>query len=134
MADILQKRPAGNLVLLHTKKEARRPDMKYFFLILLLTFVPGNALAASASASLPISVSIINLATLPVEEAIAFCDDRYIACPAIRKKYEKEQEQQDYHHEKEAQIHEKERRAGYIEAVGQYSDTLRTSETGYYIE
>ena len=65
--------------------------MKFFFLTLCMVLVATNAFAkdgSGASIELPIGARIINLATMPVEEAIAFCDQRNMACPAIRERYE----------------------------------------------
>lgn len=63
--------------------------MKYFFaLFLLLATTTGAFGAERVSVNMPIKSQIINLATMPVEEAIAFCDRRAMKCPAIRVKYE----------------------------------------------
>lgn len=65
--------------------------MKIFFLTLAVVLVTSQAFAnpnIEVSVKLPIRSQIINLATMPVEEALAFCNERNMACPAIRNKYE----------------------------------------------
>ncbi len=93
--------------------------MKFVFLTLgLVLLTATNALGASVT--LPISARIINLTTMPVQEAIAFCDEHNMACPALREKSRNEKQiaifpQQD-------------------KADGQNEDTIRISADGYYIE
>lgn len=99
--------------------------MKQLILTLGLVFIATPAFAASAV--VPVSVTIINLTTMPIAEAIAFCDERNMECPALRKKYEQERAQN-------ASFQEREGQNGSIEVTGQYADTLRVSEVGYYIE
>lgn len=61
------------------------------FLILSLTILTCMATPSfAASVEMPVNVKIFNLAQMPVEEAIAFCNERNLACPAIREKHEKE--------------------------------------------
>lgn len=60
--------------------------MKHIFLTIILILLSTNAFAASAS--LPVMVKIINLTQMPIEEAIAFCNERNLACPDLRQKYE----------------------------------------------
>lgn len=55
------------------------------FLGLLLLSV-STCSAHSAEATLPMSARIINLTDMPLEEAIAFCNERNLVCPAIRSK------------------------------------------------
>lgn len=45
-----------------------------------------TAPAHSATARLDMSATILNLATMPVDEALDECDRRNIPCPAIRSK------------------------------------------------
>lgn len=66
--------------------------MKRLFLaVILVTAFTSPAFAAksfTASVELPITTRIINLATMPVEDAMAFCERRAMTCPAIKVKYE----------------------------------------------
>lgn len=66
--------------------------------VLLVLGFAGEAWAASqvntgATVKLPVAAKIVNLALMPVGEAIAFCDQRALACPAIREKYAEQQDQ-----------------------------------------
>lgn len=69
--------------------------MKKCFVLILLFFtvlhlgIPaqaGELRQNAASAELPIKVKIVNLTTMPVKDALQFCNERHIACPAIREK------------------------------------------------
>lgn len=65
--------------------------MKLFFLVVLLGVLSSNAWASGssgASATMPIKAKFVNLTTMPLEEALAFCDERSMPCPALREKYE----------------------------------------------
>ena len=67
--------------------------MKTLLLTLTLTVVFFSTNAWGASTEMPIGATIINLTTVPIEEAIAFCDERNLACPALREKYEMQVQQ-----------------------------------------
>lgn len=99
--------------------------MKRIFLTLGLVFIATDAFAASAI--LPMQAKITNLTTIPVAEAIAFCDERNLECPALRRKYEQEREQNAF----DQKLEEKN---DTVEIAGQDEDILRLSEVGYYIE
>ena len=60
--------------------------MKQLLAIISLLLITTNAQAASTS--LPIKAEIINLTLMPLEDAIAFCDERALECPLLRIKYE----------------------------------------------
>jgi len=65
--------------------------MKTVFFSLLIVFVSifiisGNAFANTAT--MPIQVKVVNLTQMPLEDAIAYCDERSMACPALREEYE----------------------------------------------
>lgn len=62
--------------------------MKQILLTLGLVLITTEAFAASVA--LPIRATIINLTALPLAEAIAFCDERNMECPALRMKHERQ--------------------------------------------
>ena len=62
--------------------------MKYLILAsVVVNFFIAAPVFAGNSAALPISVKIVNLSTMPLAEAMAFCEERNMACPVIRAKY-----------------------------------------------
>jgi hypothetical protein len=60
--------------------------MKHIFLALSLVLVLMPTDVFAASANLPVTARIINLTTMPIEEAISYCDERNLACPSLREK------------------------------------------------
>ena len=61
--------------------------IKILILLILLLF-PNVAL--SAEATMGMGAKIVNLTLIPIEEAVAFCIERQIDCPAIFEEYEEE--------------------------------------------
>lgn len=57
-----------------------------WFLLSLVYFAVKPA--HSAEATLPMSATIINLTDVPLEEAIAFCDERNLICPELRSQWD----------------------------------------------
>ena len=62
-----------------------------FFCAAVMAATPAYA----ESARLPIKASIVNLAAMPIEQALNFCDQRNLDCPAIRIKAAIEERQRD---------------------------------------
>lgn len=56
----------------------------WFFVGLLYYTKPAH----SAEATMPMSARIINLTDMPLEEAIAFCDERGMICPELRSQWD----------------------------------------------
>lgn len=57
-----------------------------FFILVISAFI--SLAAHSAEATLPMSARIINLTDMPIEEAIAFCDERNLVCPELRSQWD----------------------------------------------
>jgi hypothetical protein len=56
--------------------------MRFIITITLCIFISAPAFAQTAT--LPIRAVIINLTQMPLEQAIAFCNERGLECPNIR--------------------------------------------------
>ena len=61
--------------------------MKYLILALALL---SPVIAFAGEASLPIKATIINLTKIPLDDAIAFCDEHNFECSSIRDEYEQQ--------------------------------------------
>ena len=59
-------------------------------LILVLASFASISAYADNMPSLRLRAVIVNLTLMPIEQAIAFCDERNLDCPAIREKAEEE--------------------------------------------
>ena len=65
--------------------------MKHMFLVLVLVLVLMPTDVFAASADFPVTAKIVNLTTMPIEEAISYCDEHNLQCPSLREKNEKAQ-------------------------------------------
>lgn len=66
--------------------------MQKFFMSIFLAGLLYSGSAWAANDILPIKVRIVDLTQMPLSEALQFCDERNMSCPAIREKAQEKEE------------------------------------------